>query len=196
MTHTLHRKGSTADLREDYVILILPARGVNLDGSEKKMREIWEVFSHYEKSLVNFGDGHTGNSHTTSMKDLMSGTSRISHAVFKDSETIKQCLKELENRNFGISVVVSGLYDEIASVCSEIGLRPHTVEYSLGIHGRTDLLPYEDRLEIITMCGHAMISQNLVEKQIEDLKKGKTTYREAAEELSRLCDCGVFNPYR
>ncbi len=196
MTHTLHRKGSRADLGEDFVILILPAQGVNLNGSDEKMRQIWEVFSHYEQSLPNFGDGHTGNSHTTSMRDLMNSTSRISHAVFKDPETLKECLKELKTRDFGISVVVSGLYDVIASICSEIGVQPHTVEYSLGIHGRTELLPTENKLQIMSLCGHAMISENLIEKLVNDLKDKKTTYKDAADELSRLCDCGVFNPYR
>lgn len=196
MTHTLHRKGCRADLEEDFVILVLPAQGVNLDGSEEKMREIWEVFSHYESSLANYGDGHTGNSHTTSMEALLVSSSRISHAVFKDPETLKACLQEIKMRDFGISIVVSGLYDEISSVCSKIGLKPHTVEHSLGIHGRTDLLPNEDQLEIMTLCGHAMISSSLIEKLVQDINEGKTTNGKAAVELSSLCDCGVFNPHR
>ena len=58
MTHTLHRRGNVADLREDYAMLILPARGINREGCEEKMRQIWEVISHYEKNLANFGN-HT-----------------------------------------------------------------------------------------------------------------------------------------
>jgi hypothetical protein len=188
--------GNRADLEEDFVILILPAQGVNLDGSEEKMRQIWEVFSHYENSLANFGDGHTGNSHTTSMKTLLTSSSRISHAVFKDAETLKNCLEALKEGDFGISVVVSGLYDSIKSICSEIGLKPHTVQHSLGIHGRTDLLPMQDKLQIMTLCGHAMISANLIEKLVKEIKENKTTYKAAADELSRLCDCGVFNPHQ
>jgi hypothetical protein len=37
-----------------------------------------------------------------------------------------------------------------------------------------------------------MISGNLVEKLVEDLRKGETTFGNADEELTRLCDCGVL----
>ena len=135
MTHTLHRRGDVEDLHEDFVMLIMPARGFNLQGSEEKMRQIWEVLSHYEAKLTNFGNAEVGNSHRTTMQKLKEGNHRINHAVFKDRETVKACLKELKERDFGISVVISGLYEETERICAEIGLKPHTVEHSLGIWG-------------------------------------------------------------
>jgi len=196
MTHTLHRRGDNESLSEDYVMLIMPARGVNFDGSEEKMRQIWEVISRYEGKLPNFGNASNGNSHRTSMEVLKKATSWIAHVVFKDRETLKACLKELKERDFGISVVISGLYEDVERLCAEVGLSPHTVEHSLGIHGNTERLPDENVLEITTMCGHAMVSANLVTHLVAEIDEGKTTHEQAAKELSRMCDCGIFNPYR
>jgi len=36
MTHTLHRRGCIEDLHEDFVMLIMPARGFNLEGRKKR----------------------------------------------------------------------------------------------------------------------------------------------------------------
>jgi len=84
----------------------------------------------------------------------------------------------------------------VERLCAEVGLSPHTVEHSLGIHGNTERLPDENVLEITTMCGHAMVSANLVTHLVAEIDEGKTTHEEAANELSRMCDCGIFNPYR
>ena len=78
----------------------------------------------------------------------------------------------------------------------EVGLSPHTVEHSLGTHGNTARLPEENVLEITTMCGHALVSPYLVVEMVEQIQQGKLTYQEAAVELSRICDYGIFNPGR
>lgn len=196
MTHTLHRRGKVEDLREDYVMLVMQARDVNRVGNEEKMMQVWEIFSHYEPDLTNFGDMTHGNSHTSDMGVFKTSTWGMAHAVFKDRETLEACLREFKEKDLGISVVVSGLYEDTAQVCSKVGISPHTVEHSLGIHGRTDKLPDENVLEITTMCGHALVSPLLVHDLVAAIKAGRTTYDKAAEELSRLCDCGIFNPYR
>jgi hypothetical protein len=46
------------------------------------------------------------------------------------------------------------------------------------------------------MCGHGQVSFNLVTKIIEDVKTGKRTLQQGAEELAKPCQCGVFNPAR
>jgi len=46
------------------------------------------------------------------------------------------------------------------------------------------------------MCGHAMVSPNLITHLLTEIDEGKIAYEEAAKELSRMCDCGIFNPYR
>jgi hypothetical protein len=184
------------DLREDYVLLFMQARGVNREGNEAKVGQLWELLSHYEAELANFGNMDDGNSHTTTMEVLKKATAYMGHAVFKDRETLKACLRELKDRDIGVSVVVSGIYEDVDKLSREIGLSPHTVEHSLGTHGNTARLPEEHVLEITTMCGHALVSPHLVVEMAEQIQRGKLTYHEAAVELSRICDCGIFNPGR
>jgi hypothetical protein len=196
MTHSLHRRGSVEDLREEFVLLVIPSREENSQESEEtqeKMRHVWEVISHYEKDLAMFGNGLR----LVPMEVLKSNKAKtIAHAVFKDRETLKSCIKELKDRRFGLSVVVSGLYEEVNNICSELGFSPHTVEHSLNVHGKTERLPDENILEITTMCGHHTVSPYLAMHLAERINKGKMTYEKAAKELSRMCTCGIFNPHR
>lgn len=198
MTHSLHRRGSVEDLHEDYVLIFYSSKGINREGAENKMQQIWEILSHYEQDLVNFGNHHPNWSggELYNLDDLKKAFSQMNMAVFKDREKVKACLQELKERDFGISVVVSGLYEETNKICSEIGLAPHTVNLSLGVHGNTGKLPEERVLEIHTMCGHAVVSFNLILHMVREIKAGKITCKEAAKKLSRMCDCGLFNPYR
>ena len=198
MTHSLHRRGSVKDLHEDYVLIFYTSKGINREGSDEKMKQFWHVLSHYEQDLVNFGNHHPNRSggEPYNMEDLKKAKSQMNMAVFKDVEKLKACLQEIKERDFGISVVVSGLYGETKRICSEIGLAPHTVNLSLGIHGNKKKLPEEGVLEIHTMCGHGVVPFNLILEMVKEIKAGKTTCKEAAKKLSRMCDCGLFNPYR
>jgi hypothetical protein len=198
VTHSLHRRGAVEDLQEDFVMLFLLSR-IKPQGTFETMRQIWEVLSHYEHHLVNFGtpNPNRDGGELHNLEQLKTTIdSRMIMAVFKDRETLTNCLKEIKARNFGISLVISGLYKEIGKTCAETGLSPHTVNLSLGIHGNTGRLPDENVLEIHTMCGHAMVSSKLILHLVEQIKKGRTTCEEAARELSRMCDCGIFNTCR
>ena len=194
MTHTLHRRGDVQSLREDYVVLIMPAQGVNVEGSDEKLKKLWEIFSRY--NVVNFGNCTHGNKFSLGMEELKKKKSMIGHAVFKERETLAKFIKELQEANLGLSTVISGLYDEVKDCCAGMGIKFHTVEHSLGIHGNTKKLPPENVLEIHTMCGHALIGPQLIESMVEEIKKGKKSATAAAEELAQHCACGVFNPYR
>jgi len=198
MTHTLHRQGNPEDLKEDYVLLLRTSRWVNHEGSEETMRQVWEVISHYEQNLVNFGNQNPtwGDGELYDMEALKKANSRTIHAVFKDREKLKACLKELKERDFGISTVVSGLCGETEKLCAEIGLTPHTVNYSLGIHGKTEGVPQGEVLEIQTLCGHARVAAGLIEHMVHQINRGLITCKAAAKKLSRMCDCGIFNTFR
>ena len=196
MTHTLHRTGDQAGLQEDYVMLVLFAKGINEEGADEKMRGIWDLLSKYQSDLTNFGNLVGGNSLETNIEAFKKSSNRMLHAVFKDRETLKACLKDMKEQDFGLSVVVSGLYEEVEKICSEVDLSPHTIEHSLGIHGKTGKLPEEKVLEVTTMCGHAMVSPNLVDHMVKKIEGGQMSYEEGAKELSRPCKCGIFNPYR
>jgi hypothetical protein len=199
LTHSLHRRGTTEELRDDFIMLFLLSR-VKPQGTPETLRQIWEVLSRYENKLVNFGtpnpnrDG--GALHDMKILKNTVSDSRLIMAVFKDRETLTTCLKELKERDFGISIVISGLCEETRTACAAAGISPHTVNLSLGIHGNTARLPDENVLEIHTMCGHAMVSFRLITHLAEEITQGRTTCGKASQELSRMCDCGIFNTDR
>lgn len=194
MTHTLHRRGNAQSLQEDYIALIMPAQGVNVEGSVEKLRKLWDIFSHY--NVVNWGDATNGNKYNFTLEEFKKKKSMIGHAVFKDKETLTQFIKELKEAELGLSTVISGLYDEVKGCCGSLGIKLHTVEHSLGVHGNIKKLPPENILEIHTMCGHSMVAPNLIKAMVEEVKRGKKTAEAAADELARHCACGIFNPHR
>lgn len=196
MTHTLHRRGDFDSLKEDFPMLAMSAKGVNDEGSAEKMRRLFQILLKYD--ITNFGDMKKGNKFTTDIETIMESIkdSSIVHAVFRDKDELVRCMKELKEADLGISVVVSGVHDEVDECCHEAGIKWHITEYSLGVHGKLEKLPDEDFLEFSTMCGHGMVAAGLARKLILDIKKKRTTYKEAAEELAKQCCCGIFNPYR
>jgi len=198
MTHSLHRRGTIENLREDYVLMIKYSREVKIEGADEKMRQAWEIISHYEQDLENFGnhDPNWDNDEIYDMEELKKADSRIIHVVFKDREVLKACLEEIKNKELGLNVLISGVYEEVRKICLEIGLAPHTVNQSLGTHGKTQLLLEGEALEIHTMCGHAMVAPNLIRNMVKKIDEGTISTKDAAKKLSRMCDCGIFNPYR
>jgi len=120
----------------------------------------------------------------------------ICHGLFTDRYDLEAALLEIKNADLGISIVVSGIIDVVFDVCNNIGIEPHTASMSLGIWGKTELLPESPVLEICTMCGHAMISRHLAEKLLREVKKGSMTVEEAAVELGKQCTDNIFNTER
>ena len=191
MTHTMHRQGSVESLKEDYIVLIMGG-DIPFDIYRRRLHKKFpHIYEMVKKVLLNLGilkllriikktrsDGSYGN------------------PVFNNKEELASYLKELKERNMGKSVVVSGLFDEVNDCLKEINLSPHTVQFSLGTFGKKELLPKEEILEITTMCGHHMISPNLVEKLASDMKNGKISLEEAIGVMSEQCVCGVFNKGR
>jgi hypothetical protein len=106
---------------------------------------------------------------------------------------IREAVRRIKEGDYGLSITISGLIDEVMPMCSELGITPHTVNLSLGVHGRIDLLPPEDRLELTTMCGHALIATHLAEALKSDVEAGRITASEAARTLAQPCVCGIFN---
>jgi hypothetical protein len=91
---------------------------------------------------------------------------------------------------------LSGLFDDVNRCCQRTGSREHTYLHSLGFFGKTQDLPSEDELEIITMCGHGMIAARRVRWLVEGIRAGETTPAEAAENVARPCLCGIVNRER
>ncbi len=194
MTHTLHRRGSRESLSKDYTVLTIPAQGHNDPGSDPKMAEFLRIaLRHNPKNIGSL----KMNMYTHSAEDVVRHASKLGHAVFDNPTTVTAFLKDLQEADLGMSVVVGGVLDTVNEAVHAAGLARHTVEVSLGVWGNTDRLPAEDILEITTMCGHGMVSANLVKAMVEDVKADRRTPTEAANRLlAPHCTCGVFNPAR
>jgi hypothetical protein len=197
MSHTLHRRGTVESFKNDYVLFAMSAKGTpNENDSKTKLKRFLEIVR--EHNPVNMGDMKTGNSFIRSRETIVTSTqdTSIVHGVFENREDLIAALKDLKDADLGVSVIISGLMNDVHECCSAAGLKPHTCETSLGILGNTDRLPDEDILRFTTMCGHGQVPFNLVIKIVEDVKEGKLTMRQAGEELAKPCQCGVFNPVR
>jgi hypothetical protein len=118
------------------------------------------------------------------------------YCTFNSKEKLQEALIGIKEENLGISVVVSGLIDKVRTLAAEVGLNPHTMTLSLGIHGRTDRLPPPDIRQFTTMCGHGMVSPALVRDVIRRVKQGKLSTWEGSLTLAVPCACGIYNPHR
>lgn len=196
MTHTLHRQGDEQCLKKDFIVFSMAAQSVNAENSVPKLKKIFEIISKHNP--VNLGDVKTGNIFVYDKDEIFENikTNSYIHFVFDNINTVKNVLADLKNADVGLSVVVSGLFKEIDEACREVGLKPHTVEFSAGIIGKRELLPEEWVLEITTMCGHGLISSSLVRHIAKRIRLNKISLNEGAVELAKQCQCGVFNPVR
>lgn len=197
MTHTLHRIGSDDSLAEDYVVLVMPSKDINHEGSAVKLKRFFELA--LKNNPVKIGDARLGNEYHQGGRDKMIANVEdraVIHAVFKDMESLTAMLRDLKAEELGLSVVVSGLFDKVRQCCKNSGLEGHTVNQSLGRWGKTGRLPADDILQINTMCGHGMVTSSLIEKIVQDVKDQKLSPEQGAEELFKPCMCGIFNPYR
>ncbi len=201
MTHSLHREGTRESLEHDYCVFIYPARGFNYAGSQPKIRHLAELlYKNGADNLIATTLRKNKYSEVTPEQVLNSiangeeGT-RV-YSTFGSPEKVKQLLIDMKNADEGISIMVSGLIDKVREMAMEVGLTPHTINLSLGIHGRTDLLPPADIRQFSTMCGHGVVAPNLIRDGIRRVKIGRETPWEASLTLAKPCACGIYNPKR
>ena len=198
MTNTLHRQGTVEELKGDYVIFTTTAREINREGSGPKIREFLRICQKYNP--INTGSSKKGNILQDGMEvdDLIAGLGdgATSAAVFTDLDTLKKVIAELIEADLGISINVSGLLDGVQECCRAGGTERHSVEQSLGFWGADDRLPERDILTMNTLCGHGLVSFNLIHKMIDHVKMRRLTPAEAAKIMGRCCECGVFNTVR
>lgn len=196
MTHTLHRFKENGLKEDDFVIIAMPARGINNDeNTTDKLRKFLEIFN--KNNAVNMGGMGTGmlvNTPSYKIIENVYPELPMVHGVFDNRDNLINALKDINEANMGISVIVSGLIDEVNECVAEVGLNRHSVNYSLGIWGDKSKLPDEKYLEISTMCGHAMVSPSYIAKIVNDIEHNKISIEKAAIKLSLPCVCGIFNP--
>jgi hypothetical protein len=198
MSHSLHRYGTLENLKNDFCIYTRAARGVNRENCGDKLRKTLGIY--LSEAVVNFGSSHAGKCFLAGLKPEEYAKSLDNSygiiATFADRESVKGVLRKAKEAELGISTVVSGLIDDVVDIIHEVGLKPHTALLSLGIHGKTSLLPETEVLEFTTMCGHSLLAQNLVRSVVEKVKNGKLTIEEASLILAKPCVCGIFNVKR
>jgi hypothetical protein len=197
MTNTLHRLGGSESLARDFVMLAMATQGFNEKGAAPKLKQMAEAIASH--SPANIGDEGLGGVLTgVPLEEILASMRDGSYvgAVFVEAERLVETLKDLRAADTGISVVVSAPFQQVFDAAEASGLKAHTVHMSLGLFGKRDLLPPEWVLEVITMCGHGMVCQKLVQKMAARVAEGKATAREAGERLAGTCTCGIFNPVR
>lgn len=199
MSHTLHRSGSEESLKNDFVILTMGAQGYNRDGCAKKQVKIAEIF--LKHNAINCGIlGLEGELTSDRLQEALETIpdSAVTHGVFNNERDLTECLTELKAADLGLSIVVSGLFDRVHECCREAGIKPHTVNTSMGIWGNVaEKLPADERIrDISSMCGHGMLPFTLVEDWVKKIKSGRVTPVEAADKLNFQCHCHIFNRER
>lgn len=196
MSHSLHRSGPPQTLQDDWVVLAMSAKGVNKDGSASRLRRFLEIALRHDP--VNWGDICQGSYGSGAGEELLAGVrdESVVHAVFVSENKAASFLDELRREDLGVSVVVSGLFDAVRRAAGRAGLEPHTIAVSLGVLGRVERLPPPEVLDLTTMCGHGLVSPNLIRDVVHRIRQGVLTAEDAGRRLARPCICGIFNQAR
>ena len=211
MTNTLHRYGKADSFRDDYIIFAIPSKGKNDENCVPKLKEFLKICARHNP--VNMGNGQRGTlapekglgprSHwnRTEQPDLDAVIEGVVKpgtvsAVFSDESNARECLLEIIEADFGISVNVSTSVENAKGVAQQCGISRHSVEYALAVNDPHDHLPNSQILSLSTMCGHGMVSFNLARKMLDMVREGRRTPEQAVATLTRFCPCGVYNPAR
>lgn len=210
MTHSNHRRGNQESLMGDWIVFMAGGgRGVEL----AKRAEFTQILlrhnpvnltttdtetskrSRYVKGWESRKDSGIHKSSTIeeikACKTLGGGS-----AVYTSYEDVRAVINELVKADLGASVVVSGIFEKVHGALRESGKNPHTVNMSAETFGRIDRLPEPKILEMTTMCGHHMVSSNLVKYLATQVKAGSITAQAAAVEMAKQCTCNFFNVER
>ncbi|HEX2924253.1 MAG TPA: hypothetical protein VHS28_09520 [Chloroflexota bacterium] len=197
MTHSLHRVGTAESLNGDFVLICRSAIPLNNQGAGVKIGRMLEII--FEAGPANIGSLETGDLlprgiDVPALVEAMGrdDTSGI-RCSFSSREKLTRVLRRFMEEDLGISVTVSGIIDDVFSMCDEVGLEPHSINLSLGVHGNTDLLASEEVREFTTMCGHGLVAGALVEKAMADVRFGRCSAREGAVAAGLPCACGLYN---
>jgi len=198
MTHTLHREGSDESLKDDYLLLITPAMKFNDKGAAEKIKKLIDIV--FDVGPTNYGCYEKGQNilsgiDVQTIKNATKDNSRI-RCVFDSKEKFKEVIKRIVKADLGLSVAVTGLQSSIKEVLDELNIDAHSINIAMGTYGKTEKLPDENFRMITTMCGHGMISPDLVKDVIIKIKRKRISIKEAAIILSKPCACGIFNHER
>lgn len=225
MSHTSQRRGlDPADPgREIIVLAMVPGEYRDAEGAGAAMSQValemlerdpenWLSRNFTEITVPQLGAAQPlvewmyGHRPDATRRLLMRGIGRFSSvvtAVYTDVEDVVSLITDLKGdwlanngeRALPISIVLSGLFDDVQECCRRTGSRGHTFLHSLGFFGKVEKLPAAEELEIITMCGHGLISAGRVRDGVEQIEDGLAP-GDAARHMARSCVCGIVNCQR
>ena len=195
MTNTLHRKGDSETLRRDFVVFATPTRSISPELPEK-MRRFTEIcLGHGPVNMAKVENMAMKRVDPRRIEQEMKDEIGVT-ATFDNLDAVALVIADLKEADLGIPINVSGLLEEVSECCRRAGQVRHSTEQSLGIFGKKEKLPPTEIVEINTMCGHGMVSFNLIKKVADEVKLGRMTPKQAACHLAKPCECGAFNPTR
>ncbi|MFC2066392.1 4Fe-4S dicluster domain-containing protein [Chloroflexota bacterium] len=178
MSHSLYRQGTYENLSDDFVILTSTGKEFkDIAARINRFREIG-----FKHGMINI----PGVQSPASPRNL----------VFDSREKVCGVLKDLAKAELELSVLVSGLRDQVTDCCHSADLTPHTVHQSLGFWGRLEKLPPNPILEITTMCGHGRVAPNLVWEMADKVIGQSLDVKATARHMGKLCLCNIFNELR
>ena len=109
MTHSNHRQGNYANLANDFVVLCYPSR----------------KFDDFSQRLQKYND--MGRRHGPVNVPGAEWVLSRRHLVFDSKDKVCGILNDLAKTDLELSVIVSGLRDQVAECCMDAGLKPHPV---------------------------------------------------------------------
>ncbi len=226
MSHTSQRRGLTsANPGEEIIFLaMIPKQHRNDAGIQESLKTLatmmmarnphqWLSHNFLSLDIPQLGSRQTllrwmGRIRPEATRELLfkavAGQSNVLTALYTREEDVCGLLRDLSgswlevNRRRGtpISIVLSGLFGDIDGCCRQTVFSQHTYLHSLGYRGRTERLPGDTELELMTMCGHGLIAGRRVQRLAEQVREGELTAERAAAEVARPCVCGIVNRER
>lgn len=195
MTNTLHRRGTEEALSQDFVLFATPSRSFSPELPDK-MRRFTEIcLKHRPVNMGKIENMAIRRIDPRRLHEEMQDQIGIS-AVFDNVDSLASAIADLKAADLGIPINVSGLLEKVQRCCERAGIKRHSVEQSLGVFGNKDRLPPQEIVEINALCGHGMVSFNLIKKVADEVKLGRMTAEQGAYLLAKPCECGAFNPMR
>jgi hypothetical protein len=192
MTHTLNRTGLTTERRGEEIVILCMIH-YKLKGQKgEEMQEMARILMKYKP------DNFIGSPLGLEQEQLipMAANVGVLTAVYTDKDDVIEMISEIKSRKLGISVVLSGLFTDVHDICEASDLKEHTYHASIGVFGKTEKLPDEKTMAILTQCGHGLVSSHYVDDIVKRIKKGKLTPQEGADLLTKPCVCGIVNRKR
>lgn len=194
MTHSLHREGPRQD--HDYVWLMYHAK----DKNDQQLKERYSAAANLavKNNTVNWGDVKSGPLVKIPQEQILEGIKNQSRirGAFESIEDVTQFLADLKEADLGLCCIIAGQLDEVLGACEQVGLEPHTINYSLGVFGNREMLASDQTRAYSCMCGHHMVPNGVIDRLRDRVKRGKTTPEKAALQMAKLCPCGIFNQKR